>query len=534
MKLIANLSELDRKTVSQTGISATQLMEVAGERIAQQVLTHCRSEQVGLILCGPGNNGGDGFVCARKLFEAGYRKVTVIYTGKTYRNETLANLEQLMISVAVDLVDARTQTELAWHRIGEAEFIIDALFGSGLSRPLEEMEARIIAAVNQQRLDKSTWVLAVDLPSGIDSLTGQVQGCCAMQADATVTFAVAKPGLYLQPGKAHAGKIIQADIGIPAGLIEEDESPFRLITPAMARSWLPPRLPDSHKYHYGSVLVLAGSHTMPGAAILCSEATIHAGAGLVTLAAPASVFQQMQMMPEIMRLSLPDADFITSASLNSLLEALASGKYNTLALGPGLGRDAATVKVILELLAHLKTLDLAVVADADALYALSTTSMMLNERFILTPHVGEASRLLGMESADVSANLPNAAIRLQNQTRANVVLKSASTLIAEVNPQQSFAENDLVWISPTGNPGMATAGSGDVLTGVIAAMAAQSRASKRKDLNSSWYAGESAALGVYLHGLAGDSATESVTTYCMYASLIIEHLPQAFRQVVNS
>ena len=532
MKLIANLSELDRKTVSQTGISAAQLMESAGERIAQQVLGHCRPEQVGLILCGPGNNGGDGFVCARKLFEAGYRKLTVIYTGSTYRNEALANLEQLIISVPVALVDARTQTELALHRIGEAEFIIDALFGSGLSRPLEGLEARLIGAVNQQRVAHSSWVLAVDLPSGIDSLTGKVWGC-AMEADVTVTFAVAKPGLYLQPGKVHAGKIIQADIGIPAGLIEEEESPFRLITMDMAKSWLSPRLPDSHKYHYGSVLVLAGSHAMPGAAILCSEAAMHAGAGLVTLAAPASVFQQIPLMPEIMRLSLPDADFITSASLPSLQEALASGKYNTLALGPGLGRNAETVKVILELFTHLKTLDLAVVVDADALYALSTTSIMLNERFILTPHVGEASRLLGMESADVSADLPNAAIRLRNKTGANVVLKSASTLIAEANPQQPLAANGLVWISPTGNPGMATAGSGDVLTGVIAAMAAQSRASKQKDLRN-WQAGEAAALGIYLHGLAGDSAADSVTAYCMHASLIIEHLPQAFRQVVNS
>jgi hydroxyethylthiazole kinase-like uncharacterized protein yjeF len=532
MKLIANLSELDQKTVSQTGISVAQLMESAGESIAKQVVAHCKPEQVGLILCGPGNNGSDGFVCARKLFAAGYRKLTVIYTGNAYRNEALANLEQLMISFPGALVDAKTQTELALHRIGEAEFIIDALFGSGLSRPLEGLEARIIEAANQQRLAKSTWMLAVDLPSGINSLTGQVWDC-AMQADATVTFAVAKPGLYLQPGKTHAGKIIQADIGIPAGLIEEEESPFRLITTAMAKSWLPGRLPDSHKYHYGSVLVLAGSRNMPGAAILCSEAAMRAGTGLVTLAAPASVFQQMQLMPEIMRVSLPDADFITSDSLNSLQAALASGKYNTLALGPGLGRDAATVKVILELLAHLTTLELAVVVDADALAALSTTSMMLNERFILTPHVGEAARLLDMESANVTADLPNAAIRLQNKTGANVVLKSASTLIVEANTQQPLAGNGLVWISPTGNPGMATAGSGDVLTGVIAAMAAQSRAGKQKDLNS-WQAGEAAALGVYLHGLAGDSAADAVTAYCMHASLIIEHLPQAFRQVVNS
>ena len=541
MKLIANLQAIDQKAIREEGIPAGVLMESAGAQVAQALQQHCHQAQRGVIFCGPGNNGGDGFVCARKLYEVGYQSLTVIFTGHQYRAEALANLEKLMLTLPIPLVDAHKQPELARRQIEAADFLIDALFGSGLTRPITGIEAQLITAMNQTRQRSASgashpWVLAVDLPSGIDSGTGQVLGC-AVQADATITLAAAKPGLYLQPGKAHTGTLTVADIGIPPRLLAEDESPIRLITPGDAKSWLPPRLPDSHKYHYGNILVIAGSQPMPGAAVLCSEAAMSAGAGLVTLAAPASVFEQVPLMPEIMRLPLPDSQHIGPAAVAALLQVLTEKKFNTILLGPGLGRAPETVQAILALLEHFKALQIPVIVDADGLHALSENPFTLTEYFILTPHVGEAARLLGIDSATIAAQLLDHAAQLREKTGAQIVLKSASTVVAtrQVDPTNSAGHGisannlatapprDLIWISPTGNPGMAKAGSGDVLSGIIAAQAIGHLKS------APWQA---APWGVYLHGLAGDAAAAALTPYGMRASSITQHLPQAFQEVL--
>lgn len=550
MKLIPNLGEIDRKAVLQAGIPADVLMENAGTHVAEAVRANCKPDKTGLILCGPGNNGGDGFVCARKLHQAGFQKLTVIHTGTTYKNEALLNFEQLM-TLPIQTVNAHEQIGLALKQIARADFIVDALFGSGLSRPIEGLEAPLIQAVNALREQKQTWVLAVDLPSGIDGLNGQKWGT-VIQADATVTFAAPKPGLYLFPGKMHAGRVTVADIGIPQSLLEEDESPIRLITPKIARQWLPPRMPDSHKYSYGHLLVIAGSHHMPGAAILSAEAAMHSGVGLVTLAAPSDVFRQVPLMPEIIRLPLPDAEHISYHSLPVLQETLATGKYSAVLLGPGLDLHAETVQFVWELLAHLETLNLPVVVDADGLNALSminqspvggpnqpdsanlverdaaetqpqntqedTSGLRLGPQFILTPHIGECRRLLKWDKADVAEDLLKSGRTAQEAWNANVVLKSATTVIATTE--------GLLWLSPTGNPGMATAGSGDVLSGITAALAAQCHAQELPP----WQA---AALGVYLHGLAGDTAAATLTPYAMHASDITHHLPNAFKVLLN-
>jgi len=530
MKLISNLQEIDRKAVSQAGIQAKTLMESAGEQVAKAVQRHCGKEQRGVIVCGPGNNGGDGFVCARKLHEAGYQDLTVVYTGQRYRNESLENLESLMMAVSIPLINAQSQLELAKKQIQSSDFVVDALFGSGLGRPIENLEAELVHAINSARQMKDAWTLAIDIPSGVDGATGQVLGC-AVQADMTVTLASPKPGLYLQPGKSCAGSVSLVDIGIPSYLVMEDESPYRLITLSDAKSWLPVRQADSHKYKHGSVLVIAGSLSMPGAAVLCSEAAMSAGAGLVTLAAPRAVFQQLPLLPEIMRLSLPDEEYLSEQSIQFLQDALATQKYNTIVLGPGLGRADTTIQTILNLMTYLKTLNLPVIVDADGLYALSKHELRLSEQFVLTPHVGECVRLLDMESAQVSANLLHAAAQVRTKYGAQAVLKSASTVIASLATNEAEDNNSTqnpTWITPTGNPGMATAGSGDVLTGIIGAMAAQIHA---QSSSNTWQA---ATLGVYLHGLAGDAAAKNLTQYGMSASQITRHLPQAFQQVLSS
>ncbi len=516
MKLIANLSEIDQKAIHQAGIPAETLMELAGEHVAQSVQAHCNAAKRGVIVCGPGNNGGDGFVCARKLYQAGFQNLTVIHTSTTYKNEALANFEKILLSLPLPVINAKEQTELAVQQIGQADFIVDALFGSGLARPIANVEARLVRAINQAK--PHAWVLAVDLPSGIDGDTGQVLGC-SVQADSTFTFAAGKPGLFLHPGKAHAGTVSIVDIGIPARLLAEDESPIRLITTPEALTWLPLRLPDSHKYSHGHVLIIAGSQKMPGAAVLSSEAAMSAGAGLVTLAAPESVYTQMPIMPEITRLPLPDPHHLSAASLPVIEEAMASKRFNAVVIGPGLGNTPETFDTVITLLEALKSTSLSVIVDADGLNALSQSDLTLNERFILTPHIGECARLLHAENSVILSNLILAAQQVREKYGAQVVLKSASTVIATLNPDDSKA---LCWISPTGNPGMATAGSGDVLSGVIGAVAGQLHAQNQPV----WQA---ATLGVYLHGLAGDAAATALTEYAMRASHITRHLPQAFK-----
>jgi NAD(P)H-hydrate epimerase len=522
MKLIANLSNVDRQTTLQAGISPQQLMEAAGQQVATVVQANTKPTQTGVILCGPGNNGGDGFVCARKLYEAGYTQLTVIYTGTRYRNEALENLEKLLVGLPIEIIQAAQKPQQALRRIGEADFMVDALFGSGLNRDIEGVEAQLIDAMNARQAQGQCWVLAVDMPSGIGSESGALLGV-AVQAHQTVTFAVGKPGLYLYPGKGYAGEITVTDIGIPPRLIKEEPSPYQLIETVEAQQWLPQRPLDSHKYQFGHVMVIAGSQAMPGAAILCAEAAASCGAGLVTLASVPGVFSQVPCRAEIMRLPLPDTHQLGAASVSTIQAALVDGRYSTIVIGPGLGRAPNTLTAVQALLENFKALNLAVIVDADALTALAQQPLALSGHFILTPHVGECARLLGCEGDVVSKNLPQAAQRAQERYGATVVLKSASTVIA---PRTPAVDSEQVWISPTGNPGMATAGSGDVLSGIIGALAAQQQAQKQPI----WQA---APLGVYLHGCAGDTAARKRTIYALRASDITQHIPDAFRTILS-
>jgi len=506
MKLIPNLSEIDRQTTARYGIASTQLMENAGREVMAQVLVAMASRELLdpaiLILCGPGNNGGDGLVCARLLWEAGYHRLQVILLSPPTADDARQNLERLRKTKCP--INEKLDDAL----ISEADIVIDALFGSGLNRPLAGLVTYWIQAVNTSPQRPSQWVLAVDTPSGIDAGTGKIMGA-AIRADATVTFATAKPGLYLGDGRAQSGQVAIADIGIPDTLIQVDASRVFLLDAAKARQCLPKRNPTGHKYSMGHVLVIAGSKRMPGAAALCSEAALTAGAGVVTLAAPESVFTQIQIRSELLRLPLPENPHgeVTMKVVESVLPAL--DRCDAVLLGPGLGDVSEFFKA---LLTRLKTLQVPVVLDADGLNALARERKhTLNAQFIVTPHLGEAGRLLKTD-ANLAEDLLASAQQVQQDTQAIVVLKSATSLVAL--PEEN------VWINNTGNHGMATAGSGDVLAGIIAGLAAQSKNA------------ESAALaGVYLHGLAGDLAMHARTAYCVRAGDITDYLPQAFQQL---
>jgi ADP-dependent NAD(P)H-hydrate dehydratase / NAD(P)H-hydrate epimerase len=514
VKLIPNLAPIDKKAIEELGIPGLTLMEAAGCEVTKAVQRIIDAQRLVspliVVVCGKGNNGGDGYVCARLLAAQRQCEVVVILTAtpKDMTEDSLTNFNRLQ-EHALTLVPANAleQVEGFLHR---AAIVVDALFGSGLSRPVEGESRELIKAINRSEAT----VVSVDLPSGIQGATGAVLGV-AVKADETVTFAVPKPGLYLCPGKAYAGHIDVVDIGIPQALIDADPSRVFLLTPEDIITELPKREACTHKYSYGAVLVIAGSRDMPGAAQMCAEAALRTGAGIVKLAAPESALVHMELPPEIVRYSLPEteAGILGPKSLQALENAW--DKISVVALGPGITQQPDTVRFMEGLLPILlNKFGGPVVLDADGLNCLSQLSVpyTLSERFILTPHLGECVRLTGLDKTEVEENLLEAARKTSERYSATVVLKSASTVI--YNTQGNC------WINATGNPGMATAGSGDILTGMIAGLLAQGLSPI-----------SAARVGVYLHGAAGDKAAEALTEYCMTATDLTRYLPKAIRQL---
>lgn len=520
MKLIPNLAPIDEKAIKERGIPSLDLMERAGGHVAdlaadiiQQLLDkHPTTHPLVSIVCGPGNNGGDGYVCARHLAERKNLQVVVISTAKPDQlsGDSRVNFNRLQHQ-NVMLVSAESPE--VWDLLNRSCLIVDALFGSGLSRPIEGRSREIIQQINRS----PARVIAVDLPSGIDGASGGIMGI-AVRADCTVTFASAKPGLYLCPGKAYAGTVEVVDIGIPGDLIEADASRIFLLEPDEIARNLPKRKICSHKYTYGSVLVVAGSRDMPGAAAMCAESALRAGAGIVKLASPESTITRMQLPPEIIQIPLPETEdgILHPDSMHKLLSAW--GQVSTVALGPGITQEPSALAFFEQFLTHLQqSFTGTVVIDADGLNCLSRLSEppRLGSRFILTPHLGECARLTGLDKDHILNHLPDACRETVSRYGATVVLKSASTVIGETT--------QTLWINPTGNPGMATAGSGDVLTGLIAGFSAQGLSPEK-----------ASCVGVYLHGLAGDKAAEALTPYCLTATDIIGYLPQAIRTIANT
>jgi len=507
----AEQRELDRLASAECALPTRVLMESAGGAVARAVLA--LEARAVAVYCGPGNNGGDGYVAARFLREAG-RAVTVFGTVPVERLKGDAR-------AAAEAFVASGGSVLPVAEAPPCDVAVDAVFGSGLSRPPAGDEARAIEALNAAR-ERGARVVAVDLPSGIDSDTGAVHPCHLSHADETVTFHLPKRGLVLHPGAASAGKLVVAHIGIPRTLEARlPGPPCELLDDAWARNALDPLPATAHKHDLGHVLAVAGSPGRSGAAAMLVEAALRAGAGLVTLAARAPVLDAvLPGIPEAMGIALPAAGPLGMADLSPLREAL-RGK-TALAVGPGIPRGPETAELIGELLNGLDP-SCAAVLDADALNALAEH----RERIagwcrraavmpVLTPHPAEFARLTGEDLERVEGDRVGAASRAAQRFSACIVLKGARTVIAD--PDGATA------ICPTGNPGMATAGSGDVLTGIAAALLA-----RRGGQGGS---GARARLAVYLHGLAGDLAAEEIGQASLVATDIARvGLSRAFRRV---
>lgn len=518
MKVVTSkeMQELDRKAMEEHGIPGLTLMENAGTCVVEEISAAFGPLQnkAVTVVAGKGNNGGDGLVAARLLHKKG-AVVRVFLTSPPdeVRGDAHSNLERYQAAggkIEVLKTNAPSPESLR-SALAESDLIVDALFGTGLESNITGTAATAIEVINQIRKAGKA-VVAVDIPSGIHADTGQVMGV-AVRATLTVTFGLPKRGHLLFPGAEHAGKLKVVDIGIPPSLIDQANISAHLLTPHDLAPHLLPRPADVHKGSFGHVVVVAGSVGKSGAAVLTSLAALRTGAGMVTLATPQSVEASLgSNPPELMTLPLAETGDKTLAgdALGPLLK-FASDK-TVVAIGPGLSTHPETTGLVRELLARVTQ---PVVMDADGLNALVGHLDLLHKiqvPMILTPHPGEMGRLTGLSTQAVQQDRLGVAQAFSQQYKVIVVLKGAHTIIAT-------PEGDL-FINPTGNPGMATAGTGDVLTGMIAGLIAQ-----RYEVRLA------AQLGVYLHGLAGDLAAQAIGTVGLLASDVIARIPQAIRQL---
>ncbi|HEX7140072.1 MAG TPA: NAD(P)H-hydrate dehydratase [Vicinamibacterales bacterium] len=501
------MREADRRTIQDVGIASLVLMENAGRQVVaamEAMYSDLSERQVG-VLCGRGNNGGDGFVVARTLAQRGVA-VSVFLVGRVadVRGDARTNLDilgRLGISVA-EIADSQAW-ELHFAEFSGCTLVVDAMFGTGLNAPVSGLVESIIADVNASGIP----IVAVDLPSGLSADSHEPIGP-SIEAGLTVTLGAPKLPLVLPPAEARAGDVVIADIGIPSDVIDAVDGPrLELLTRASMRELVTPRAADSHKGDYGHVLIVAGSRGKTGAAHLSATGALRSGAGLVTVATPTSCLGIVASLgAEYMTEPLDEAvNGLDPDGVDRLLEIA----RDVVAIGPGLGTADATREFVRQLVDRAT---MPVVVDADGLNAFAQDPDRLMGRegrdVIITPHPGEMARLVGMSSDEVQASRLEIARNFAVAHHVYVVLKGHRTLIA--------TPDERVFINPTGNPGMATGGTGDVLTGMIAAWLAQLLDAEA-----------ACKLAVYLHGMAGDLADADEGEVSMTAADLAGHIGDA-------
>lgn len=502
---VQDMRETDLYANRQLHIPTLLLMEQAALSVAERLMSLCQKDDDILILCGSGGNGGDGFALARLLKEKGYN-VRVFFVGDPARLRGAALVNYQMLPGYQISVLTMDQASAFHHLAEQSEWVVDALLGTGLNRHCDGMMAQIIHLVNQLKDEKHFKVLSIDIPSGIQADTGKVMGE-AIRADETVALCHLKRGHLLYPGRDYAGRVSVGGIGIPQTIPSLQKASAFLLEDQDMAYLLPKRKSRSHKGLYGKLLILAGSPAMPGALSLASRSAYKMGVGLVKAAADPSVLSILQgQLPEAVGCPL-SGDL--SEKTKALLAALEEGP-SAVCAGPGLGQGEEARALLAALFEKLSP-QTPLIIDADALNLLAIDESLRelvrrrDGQTILTPHMGEASRLLGKEIADIMADPEKAVYELADTFRAIAVLKDAMTLVCNRDHQLFF--------NTTGNNGMSTAGSGDVLLGMIGGLVAQ-----RQPLF------EAACCGVYLHGRFGDLSREAKGAYGMLASDIIDHI----------
>ncbi|MDH3721260.1 MAG: NAD(P)H-hydrate dehydratase [Desulfobacteraceae bacterium] len=509
------MQQMDGSTIESFGLPGRILMENAGRGATQFFLEQfedAENKKIGVI-AGRGNNGGDGFVIARYLAQKGI-SVTVYLLSERQKvsGDAAANLELLppLKVPVIEMPDA--ESFLAYETAMRHEAIwIDAILGTGLRSDVKGFFRNVIDFINQSNKP----VFSVDIPSGLNSDTGQPCGTC-VRADATATFAFAKTGHYLFPGADYTGNLKIIDIGVPP-YIANDVAPLQyLLTPELIRTVFYPRPSDAHKGHTGHLLVIAGSPGKTGAAAMTATSAMRAGAGLVTLGIPVGLNPVLEaQVVEAMTDPLPETikGILGEASFNRIMDLLSDKKC--LAIGPGIG-TAPETKMLFKNLLQENTKP--VVIDADGLNILADHTEILKDLdtpVVLTPHPGEMARLIRTTTADVQKDRIKCARDFAEKFNIHVVLKGAGTVVAHPDGR--------VFINPTGNPGMASGGMGDVLTGVIAGFIAQGHSPEL-----------AAHAGVYLHGATADSLVKNKGPFGYLATDVMNTLPEAIKKLADS
>ncbi|MBW2610266.1 MAG: NAD(P)H-hydrate dehydratase [Deltaproteobacteria bacterium] len=516
MRLVkaSEMQEMDRLAIQELGIPGVVLMENAARGASRIFLEHFDPPQDSLVLviCGRGNNGGDGYVMARYLLQAGLKVAVVVLSDlEKISGDALINLE-IIRHMGLETVEAPDPD--TWAGLGQAlkdcDYIIDGILGTGLNSPVRGLYAQVIEEVNASEKP----VMAIDIPSGLNADTGQIMGI-AVDADLTVTFGFPKLGQLMFPGADLVGRLARIDIGIPDTVADQVPTECHVVEPEYFSSLFHSEKGDIHKGNRGHLLILAGSTGKTGAATLTALGALRAGAGLVTLGVPRGLNHILESkLTEAMTVPLPETeDGGLSLEAEKEIKGLIEGK-TALAIGPGLSTNEETSALVRKI---VSTCGLPMVIDADGLNGLASELNVLADhkgKRILTPHPGEMGGLTGLKNSDIQSDRAGTAIRFAKEHGCYLVLKGARTLIAEPDGK--------IFLNPTGGPALASGGSGDVLTGLIAGLLARG-----------WPMAKAAMAGVYMHGMAADLLAEDMGQAGILAGELLDVLPELMAAIAR-
>lgn len=512
MRIVTNkeIKEIDKWAAKKLGIPGSVLMENAGRGCVNVLEEYFNLENLAvLIICGKGNNGGDGFVIARHLQNRGsFVKIVLIGRGVNLKGDALLNYK-LAKKAHLEIHETINITKIKKIACSfNPDLIVDAIFGTGFTGPVKGIYASLINMIN----DSEKFVFSVDIPSGVNADDGQFNKTSII-ADATATMCLPKCGNYLYPGRELCGDLYVVDIGIPYNLI--DNGFPRIIQFNDVFQSMPPRLPDGNKGTFGNILVIAGARGFSGAAAMTALSAMKVGAGLVKLAAPRSIMGSLEAkLLEIVKIPLSETknETISPAAIDDLLPHLI--KADVVVIGPGITTDPATAKFLFDFLPKVTA---PMVIDADAINILAKKIDFLKKLhapFILTPHPGELSRIVKISPEKINSTRLNLAPKLAKELSGVLVLKGAPTIIA--------SPDDESYVNPTGNSGLASAGSGDVLVGMISGFLAQHLSLTGASI-----------LGVFLHGLCADLAMERSNEYSLTAEDLIDYIPDSINYILR-
>lgn len=496
------------KSAVKAGISYLQLMENAGAAAARFIKKRFPVDQKRVVvLCGKGNNGGDGFVAARHLAELGAKVIVVLVEGQP-GTDIAREMYEKLADTAVKTVDYLETPEMIAPMLSSADFIVDAIYGIGFHGSIPEYLHPLFIVVKSC----SAMVISLDVPSGVLCDTGSIQGKC-IRANYTVSFTTLKNAHLLQPGKTYCGQVAVVPVGITSALINRQPTTLEVTEQHVARAMVKPRKPESNKGSYGRLLCVCGSVGMAGAAVLSAKAAVRCGAGLVNVALPSLIYpivaQNVTEPTYTLLNNLPNG-MLSGESERNLFAFLS--RSTACLIGCGMGKSAGTTAMVTKLISTAKC---PLVIDADGINIVAEHIDVLKTAkgpVVMTPHPGEMARLLKTTVADVQAHRLEYARKFAAEHNVTMVLKGAGTIA--VSPEGK------AFLNITGNPGMAKAGSGDVLAGMIASFVAQG-------INPL----TAAAGAVYLHGLAGDRCAQQLSKCAMLPTDMVEKLPELFLEI---